>query len=712
MILNFEPVSIAFFIGVAIALYFAHTIWMRRKTPGAAPFTIFMLSVSAWLLVRTIEAGAIDFTAKVVCAEILVAVTASASVMWLSFTLDYTGSRWWRRPLNLVLLFFIPVVILVVVSLSQGYGSPLVHPALGTGGQLISWEHKPLFWILGLYLGLLLLTGFIILWRFIIKKSGVYRRQILTLFCGTLVAVAGIVINALGFNPVKGFDIIPLTFLIAAIIYGVTIFRFRFLDVVPVARGRLVESMPDGILVLNAERMIADMNPAAGRMMGREGGTAVGMRLEQVWPKLDLLRAGLEEGRHTELLSESKGNSLYLDMSVTSLRDSRGAIAGQLIVLRDITERRKMEQTLKESESRYAALVEQSNEGVLIIQDGVYKFVNRTMTEISGYTREELLGKSLPFGIAEEDQGMMNERYRQRLGGQEVPGVYGVRGKRKDGQTMELDISAGLITYEGKLADMVTIRDVTERKQNQRKLEALYEEERRLSRSLQEEIEKRAKYTRMLVHELNTPLTSILASGELLETEVADETLVALVKNIRRSSYNLKQRIDELIELARGETGILKIKALPLDLGQLLQEVLSEMSLVASGKGLMLISEIGELPLVNGDRDRLRQVMINLLSNAIKFTGKGVVAVRARYEGGETVLVEVQDTGRGIDKDQMEDLFDPYLRKVPEGQAFGGLGIGLALSKMLVNLHQGKIWAESNPGGGSIFRFTIPVYKE
>jgi signal transduction histidine kinase len=258
----------------------------------------------------------------------------------------------------------------------------------------------------------------------------------------------------------------------------------------------------------------------------------------------------------------------------------------------------------------------------------------------------------------------------------------------------------------------MVLRDITERKLTQRKLETLYSEERRLSNSLQEEIDKRSKYTRALVHELRTPLTSILASSELLESEINDSILSALVKNIRRASLNLEQRINELIELARGEIGMLKINPMPLDMSELIREIVSEMTPVASGKGLAMVSEIPDLPLVQGERSRLRQVMTNLLSNAIKFTNKGTVTVRASKYGSDLILVQVQDTGRGIDKEQMEDLFDPYRRKTNTGWEMGGLGIGLALSKIFIDLHKGRIWAESTPGSGSIFSFTIPIVTD
>jgi signal transduction histidine kinase len=288
------------------------------------------------------------------------------------------------------------------------------------------------------------------------------------------------------------------------------------------------------------------------------------------------------------------------------------------------------------------------------------------------------------------------------------PEIVEMNFRHKNGNICNVEISLGKIDYQGAEAMLISVRDITERKQTQKKLEKLYEQERKLRASLQEEIEKRSKYTRALVHELNTPLTAILASGELLESEIEDETLMALVKNIRRSSNNLKQRIEELIELARGEIGLLKINAVPLKIRELLQEIGSEMEPLARHKGLEFKVETGELPEVKGDHERLKQVVLNLVSNALKYTQQGKIEIGAEVKGA-TVEVRVQDSGRGIGEDEMENLFDPYRRKGNEGQELSGLGIGLALSKMIVESHGGKISVESQKDKGSIFRFTVPI---
>jgi signal transduction histidine kinase len=150
----------------------------------------------------------------------------------------------------------------------------------------------------------------------------------------------------------------------------------------------------------------------------------------------------------------------------------------------------------------------------------------------------------------------------------------------------------------------------------------------------------------------------------------------------------------------------------PLDISKLILEVIDEFKKNADDKRISLVSDIPEVLMVSGDRNRLRQVLINLIGNAIKYTEEGQIIIKASMPDQAAVLVQVKDTGPGIDKDKMENLFDPYKRSLNDGEKLGGIGIGLALSKIFVELHNGKIWVESIPGKGTHFYFTIPFSEE
>jgi signal transduction histidine kinase len=200
-----------------------------------------------------------------------------------------------------------------------------------------------------------------------------------------------------------------------------------------------------------------------------------------------------------------------------------------------------------------------------------------------------------------------------------------------------------------------------------------------------------------------------MSSSELLVGGLKEEPWLSVARNIHRGAGNLNRRIDELLDLARGEIGLLRLRAGRVNILRMLRQVGDEMSVVASGNGQNLKVELPEtLPTVWGDEDRLRQVALNLLINATKFTPEGgTITLRARQKNGN-IVVEVQDTGRGIPEEEQRTLFQPYHRQSGDLEHLSGLGLGLALCKNLVELHGGKIWAESEAGKGSKFSFSVP----
>jgi signal transduction histidine kinase len=259
---------------------------------------------------------------------------------------------------------------------------------------------------------------------------------------------------------------------------------------------------------------------------------------------------------------------------------------------------------------------------------------------------------------------------------------------------------------------MIVLRDITDRKLTHQNLEALYQEERELRSNLQQEIANRSRYTRAFIHELKTPLTAILSSSELLESVVSDSTALAVIENVRQASLNMEYRINELLDLARADIGLLKITVVPLDIQDLIDETLLEFKPAAAAKNLRLEAAVTALPQVNGARSKLKFVLSNLIANSLQNTTAGEIIVSAGCFEKDFITITVTDTGQGIDPLQLSVIFDPYRRKITEGQKYSGLGVGLALSKLYIELHHGSIQAESAVGKGSRFSFTLPLYEE
>jgi len=216
-----------------------------------------------------------------------------------------------------------------------------------------------------------------------------------------------------------------------------------------------------------------------------------------------------------------------------------------------------------------------------------------------------------------------------------------------------------------------------------------------------------------LSHELKTPLTSIIAAAGLLAEEletIGDESFQKLSQTIIHNANILQTRLTELVDTVKTGSGHIQLKFEPVDMKSLLQGIGWQMTALTQSKKHKLNMDLPlTLPIINGDGQRLEQVVLNLMTNANKFTPEGGnITLRAR-KGENELLIEVKDDGIGIAKDEQARLFKPYSRLNADRQRYPGLGLGLALAKQVVELHKGKIWVESERGKGSTFSFSLPL---
>ena len=376
---------------------------------------------------------------------------------------------------------------------------------------------------------------------------------------------------------------------------------------------------------------------------------------------------------------------------------------------REIEERKRAEEELRAAQGYAQSLIDSSLDMIISVDENrrIVEF-NLAAQNTLGYSKAEVLGKHVDMLYADPAEGL-NAHETVLETGQFTGEIIN---KRKNGETFPSFLAASAVEDEnGKFLGVMGIsRDITARKRMEEKQHELYEQERKLRQQWEEEVKKRIDFTRVLVHELKTPLTSVLASSELLTLELPEGPLLSMAKNLNRGAENLDRRIDELTDLARGELGMLRLRYGAVQPLQLLHRVFEDMAPVVSSQGHSLILNLpSSLPQTWADEDRLRQVILNLISNASKYmTQAGTITVRARKQDAH-LIVEVQDTGLGIDEEEQDRLFDAYYRLVGDREHLSGLGLGLALSKTLVELHGGQIWVESQKGRGSTFGFSVPL---
>ena len=232
-------------------------------------------------------------------------------------------------------------------------------------------------------------------------------------------------------------------------------------------------------------------------------------------------------------------------------------------------------------------------------------------------------------------------------------------------------------------------------------------------RELERKMKEKAEFTATIAHELKTPLTSIIASAGLLSEEIrgeAQEPQRRLIQNILHSAHILETRLSELLDVAKAEVSKLQLRVQPLRIESVLQDVAWQIEPEIKRKAQHFTMDLSDsLPIVEADASRLEQVLLNLLTNASKFTHEGKnITLRARKRN-DNLVIEVQDSGIGISRENQAHLFQPYYRVESDRQRYPGLGLGLALARQIVELHGGKIWVESELGKGSTFAVSLPL---
>jgi signal transduction histidine kinase len=243
----------------------------------------------------------------------------------------------------------------------------------------------------------------------------------------------------------------------------------------------------------------------------------------------------------------------------------------------------------------------------------------------------------------------------------------------------------------------------------------LYEELGASNVRLAEASRHKSRFLAGMSHELRTPLNSITGFSKLLLNRV-DGDLTPLqttyVQSIHTSGTHLLQLINGVLDMARIEAGKLEVHREPVTVTGLVDECVESARALAEGKALRIEADLPpDLPPVDGDRTKLKQVLLNLLSNAIKFTPSGRVVVRVRREAA-VLHVMVADTGPGISQADLPRLFEPFTRLDGAARDAAGTGLGLMLSKRFVEMHRGRIWVESREGQGSTFHFTLPAVPQ
>lgn len=352
---QFPGYAYALILAALLACGIAAAAWPRRNAPGGTAFVLMMVATATWELFRVLEAIAVEPGAKIYWARFEYLGIATVPVLWLLFTRQYSSRDRSRPGLGPAWLWLVPAATLALAFTNDQHGWlwSEIKPASDAAGAHLIYAHGPGFWVAALYNYLLVLLGTVILLGAILHGKEVDRRQAVSLLAGAIITWIANMAYLSGVAPVPGLDPTPFTFTLTGAIYAYTIYRYRLFDLVPVSRHTLLENMVEGVLVLDNEHRIADINSAAMRFLGLSPNSCIGGSAPTLlgnWPQfLEYCNSERETRGEITLLGR------HLDVRAMPLYEQGRRRHGLLLVLRDITDHRTAEDQLRDANARLHA---------------------------------------------------------------------------------------------------------------------------------------------------------------------------------------------------------------------------------------------------------------------------------------------------------------------------------------------------------------------
>ncbi len=492
------------------------------------------------------------------------------------------------------------------------------------------------------------------------------------------------------------------------------------------------------IAIMDDHLLIRHINPEFTRLFGY-GQEILGRSVAELIIKenqsseLENIKPGLLEGRSEEYESlryHMDGRKIPVLVRVTPIIKKKRIIGG-FVFYSDISKRKKAQEELlnanrelekrvalrtnelKQSEENYRTAIEHSNDGIAIVQGFKFSYVNIRFANIYGYeSPEEIVGRPSNSLIHPDDIERVAERVRKRIRGEVENECYEHRGLKKNGEMIHVEVSVAKIMHEGESASLIFTRDITERKEAQKKLVKAMRDAEAANISKNE-------FLANMSHEIRTPLNGVMGVLNLMLSTGLNSEQLDLIETGIRSSDTLLTVINDILDFSKIEAGELDFEIIRFNLRNTIEEMVELPAMMAHDKGLEFLYEIhSDIPcLLKGDPGRLRQVLLNLTGNAVKFTEEGEVVLLLKPEA-ETkrhvkIRFEVRDTGIGIPEDKKELIFESFRQcDSSTTRRYGGTGLGLSIAKRLVELMNGELNLESVPGKGSTFWFTALFEKQ
>ncbi len=495
---------------------------------------------------------------------------------------------------------------------------------------------------------------------------------------------------------------------------------------------KIIEANPVPLLVITSNRKVLLANKAFYLKFDPKAKATEGHTLAELgngqWdiPALtSVIDKTLSEGIEFEDF-EIKHVFPQIGLKVMALSARRVQLPGSgietvLLAIEDYTEKRRNEEDLRASEEKYRNLVANAYDGIMVVrQDASIEFANRRIEVMFGYSTDELINKNYEILITDRDRPKHVGHHAEYLldpHAREMGTGLNLFGKRKDGSEFPVDISLSPFKLKSETFVNCVVRDISSLKEIEKERSNILEREKEARAIAEKSNHEKDEFLAMISHELRTPLTSILTWSQMLRQGRLDtEKTQKAYAILEQSALAQAQLIDDLLDVSRIQAGKLNLNMQKIDPRKVIAAAIESTRSLAASKSIQIDTKIDPSVLhIFADPVRLQQILWNLLSNSIKFStndGKIWITLESKkISAGEYICIQVRDNGKGIKPEFIPIIFERFTQvDSTTTRAYGGLGLGLAILKKLVEMHHGTVEVDSpGEGKGATFTIYLPV---